>query len=42
MAQYGKHQLEGSNDHDQRISVRPSKQKKKAFKYYIRKKKAMA
>ena len=40
MAQYGKYQLEGS--HNQRICVRPRKLEKKAFKYYIKKEKAMA
>ena len=39
MGQYGKYQLEGS--HDQQICVRTSKREKKAFKYYIKKKKAM-
>ena len=36
----GKYQLEGS--YDQRISVRPTLLENKAFKYYIRKEKAMA
>ena len=40
MSQYGKYKQEES--HDQRICVRPSKLLKKAFKYYIRKKIAMA
>ena len=40
MAQYDEYQLERSND--QRIYVIPSKREKKAFKYYIRKEKAMA
>ena len=40
IAQYGKDQLEGS--HDQLICVRSSKLEKKAFKYYIRKGKAIA
>ena len=38
MVQYGKYQLEGLQD--QRICVRSSKRDKKAFKYYIRKKKS--
>ena len=40
MAQYGNYQLEGS--HNQRICARPSKRKKKAFKYFMRKEKAIA
>ena len=37
MVQYGKYQLEGSQN--QRICARPSKREKKAFKYYIGRKK---
>ena len=37
MAQYGKCKLEGS--HNQRICARPIKGEKKAFKYYILRKK---
>ena len=40
MTAMGKYQLEGS--HDQRICVLSGKRAKKAFKYYIRKDKAMA
>ena len=40
LRKYERDQLEGS--HDQRICVRSSKREKKAFKFYIRKEKAMA